>query len=80
MFAVDRLATGQQKIRESPTEEGKEIMYQSRRDCFKVIDLKGDWIEVNTTTYCDQENKKGTLGWIRWRKGNKLLIQYYTTS
>jgi hypothetical protein len=81
MFAVNRLADHKQKIRKQPSDTADEIKYEGR-DCFQVISLKGDWIEIFTTDYCDQgQNKKEIKsGWIKWRRGNELLINYYTTS
>jgi hypothetical protein len=81
MFAVDRLADHKQKIRKQPSDTADEIKYEGR-DCFQVKSLKGDWIEIFTTDYCDQgQNKKEIKsGWIKWRRGNELLINYYTTS
>ncbi len=46
-----------------------------------VIEVKGDWIKVRLDcnedpTPCNQmECNSSAIGWIRWRKDNKLLIQ-----
>ena len=81
MFAVERLADYKQKIREQPSDMADYIRYEGR-DCFKVKSLKGDWIEISTTDNCDNGQSKSQIksGWIKWRRGNKLLINYYTTS
>jgi hypothetical protein len=81
MFSVERLL--KQKIRSLPNEDAKEIKY-SGEDCFQVRSMKGDWIEIFTTDFCDDEDTKSKTkiksGWIKWREGNKLLINYFITS
>ena len=83
MFAVTRVTDPKQKIRSLPNENADEIIYQGR-DCFQVKSMQGDWIEISTADHCD-ENDTGAKtkirsGWIRWRKGNKLLIEYFTAA
>ena len=72
---------GEQKIRKQPSDKADEIKYEGR-DCFQVKSLKGDWIEISTTNYCDEGKNKDKIksGWIKWRDGDKLLIDYHTTS
>jgi hypothetical protein len=45
--------------------------------------MNGDWIEIFTADYCDESytdsKTKIESGWIKWRQGNKLLIEYYIT-
>jgi hypothetical protein len=83
MFGVSRLSNRPQKIKISPTDSSKEILYRGQ-DCFQVKSMKGDWIEIFTAEYCDDSytDSKTPIksGWIRWRIGNKLLIDYYITS
>lgn len=83
MFGVARLPNQQQKIRVSPTDNSDEILYKGQ-DCFQVKSMKGDWIEIFTADYCDESytdsKTKIKSGWIKWRQGNKLLIEYFTTS
>jgi len=83
MLEVARLPDQQQKIRSLPTDNSEEIIYHGQ-DCFQVKSMKGDWIEIFTADYCDEsytESKtKIKSGWIKWRQGNKLLIEYFTTS
>jgi hypothetical protein len=81
MFSVDRLMDYKQNIRKEPNDTAEEIKYEGR-DCFKVMSLSGDWIEIFTTDYCDEGKNKDKIksGWIKWRDGNKLLIEYHTTS
>jgi len=83
MFGVARLPDQKQKIRSLPTDNSEEIIYQGQ-DCFQVKSMKGDWIEIITADYCDESytdsKSKVKSGWIKWRQGNKLLIDYFTTS
>lgn len=83
MFGVARLPDQQQQIKSLPTDNSEEIINQGQ-DCFQVKSMKGDWIEIFTADYCDEsytESKtKIKSGWIKWRQGNKLLIEYFTTS
>jgi hypothetical protein len=81
MFGVDRRADYKQKIRKQPSDTADEIKYEGR-DCFKVKSLKGNWIEIISTDHCNDGNSKTKIitGWIKWREGDNLLINYYTTS
>ncbi|NRS90367.1 hypothetical protein HNQ02_003307 [Flavobacterium sp. 7E] len=83
MFGVARLSDQKQKIRSLPTDDSEEIIYQGN-DCFQVKAMKGDWIQIFTAEYCDanytDSKTKIKSGWIKWRQGNKLLIEYFTTS
>jgi hypothetical protein len=83
MFGVARLPDEQQKIRDLPTDNSDEIKYQGQ-DCFQVKSMKGDWIEIFTAVYCDEsypaDKTKIKSGWIKWRKRNKLLNEYFITN
>ncbi len=83
MFGVSRLPNEPQKIKSLPINNSKDIKYEGQ-DCFQVKSVKGDWIEIFTANYCDEDNSKSKTkiksGWIKWREKNKLLIEYYTTS
>ena len=79
MFAVSRLDNKNQKIRNSPADNAQEVNYNGT-DCFQVKTLKGDWIEIFTGDHCDEYGSKTQIksGWIKWRDGDKLLIEYST--
>ena len=81
MFGVSRLDNEKQKIRKAPDDDALEIDYYGR-DCFQVKALKGDWIEIFTGDHCEEYGSKAQVksGWIKWRRGNKLLIEYHSTS
>jgi hypothetical protein len=78
MFGVERLSDFPQQIKREPTDNSPEIQYQGT-DCFVVKSMKGDWIEITTPDYCDSKTPIKS-GWIKWRKGNELIINYFTTS
>jgi len=82
MFGVARLSDESQKIRQQPNDSSEEIKY-SGQDCFQVKSMNGDWIEIFTADYCDESytdsKTKIESGWIKWRQGNKLIIEYYIT-
>ncbi len=83
MFSISRLPDQNQPIKTAPTESSKTIPYDEE-DCFQVKSMKGDWIEIFTPDFCDEEYNdhmtKIKSGWIRWKKDNKLLIMYSFTS
>ena len=53
MFGVGRIAGSRQPIRKSPANASPVIKY-SGGDCFQVRQMKGDWIEIFTPDYCDE--------------------------
>ncbi len=52
-------------------------------DCFKMKRMSGDWIEIFSPAYCLVAYKKSKIeirsAWIKWKSGNKLLIDYFIT-
>jgi hypothetical protein len=82
MYGIERLPDLYQKIKVSPNKNSKEIKYTGQ-DCFQVNSMDGEWIEIFTAPYCDEDdlenNPRIESGWIRWREGNKLLIDYTLT-
>lgn len=79
MFSVERNSDKSQKIRTSPTDNSSEIAH-NEQDCFIVKSMKGDWIEIVKPDYCEGDSTKAITGWIRWKDGNNLLIDYFITS
>lgn len=58
-------------IRESI--DGKPILNKSSNNFeVKTIGVKNDWLKIK---YWDYKAKKETIGWIRWREGDKMLIR-----
>lgn len=83
MFGVKRNFKYKQVIRKSPSNNSTEIKYVGR-DCFQVMSMKNEWIEIFTPDYCEDgytdSKTKIHSGWIKWKKGNTLLIDYFITS
>lgn len=81
MFAITRKDPTEQKVYERPDLQAKKIKYSAGEDCFNVKSLTGDWIEIFTPKHCtDETSNELKSGWIRWKDGNKLLINYFPTS
>ncbi len=78
MVSVARLPQFPQKIRSKPDDHAPVIEYQGQ-DCFVVKSVRGDWLEIATSGICDETTMQIKSGWIRWRKGNRLLIEYFPT-
>jgi hypothetical protein len=81
MFVVSRIINEKQKIRKLPSDTSDEIEYDGG-DCFRVKKLKDDWIEIFTPDNCDIKYIKTKIesGWIKWRKGDKPLVDYYKSN
>ncbi len=77
---VVRLREHPQKIRATPSDSGKPVAYTGP-DCFQVRQVQGDWIEIFTHELCadvhPEIRKPLQSGWIRWRRGAILLIEYF---
>lgn len=58
-------------LRETPSEKSKMIRIKDRKATYQVINVKGDWIEIQN------EHNAHEKGWIRWRKADNLLIEVY---
>jgi hypothetical protein len=43
---------------------------------FRVLEVEGDWIKIECNQNCEECSKK-TKGWVKWRKGNKLIVYLY---
>lgn len=77
MFSVQRKSKTD-KIYKLPNKNSGAIRY-SGEDCFQVRSMKGDWIEIFTSE-CDDVKSLLKSGWIKWKDGNNLLIEYFPTS
>jgi hypothetical protein len=82
MFAIERIDTSSNPIYSKPdTTSGK--MAYAGKDFFAVKTIIGDWMEIYSPDYTDSSSSisiKISSGWIRWKSGNKLLINYYPTA
>ena len=63
---------------EQPDEISKTINIKGK-DCFSVKSMKGDWLEINIPVEqisdFDKQAKAKSF-WLRWKKGNDILIKY----
>lgn len=82
-----------QPIRELPEESSKEIeMPNERFELLCVIEFKGDWIKVKYDCFYNQssnsyeglpcseyieECKDPSIGWLKWRDKNELLVDIF---
>ena len=66
------------EVKESPNDTSKRIKMMEKGDCFIILELKGDWIKVKTNDVleCSESRHPVKSGWIRWKKNNRLLIEY----
>lgn len=60
-------------VKESPKDDSKTIVHKEQQK-YKIwrgesLEVRGDWIKVKTV--------KDEVGWVRWRKGNTVLIRMY---
>jgi hypothetical protein len=80
MYAIVRIHYRKQKIRAHPTDKSPEIKYEGG-DCFRVRSLSGDWIEIYTPTNGCRPDLQTQVksGWIKWKVGDRMMVDYYTT-
>ena len=58
-------------LQEAPSEQSKVIRTKDREATYQVINIKGDWVEIQN------EHDAHEKGWIRWCKADSLLIEVY---
>ena len=65
-------------LRENPNGELKKVE-QSKIERFAAVEVKGDWLKVQWDTEDNPNNdlKKTDFGWIKWKEGEKLLIELF---
>ena len=68
---VTNLNWEQNPLQEAPSEKSKMIRIKDREATYQVINVKGDWIEIQN------EHNAHEKGWIRWHKADSLLIEVY---
>ena len=69
-------------IKTAASDKATTIKKIESTDCFKVLEIKGDWIRIKTNTEleCSESKRPVKTGWIRWRQNNRLTINYALTS
>jgi hypothetical protein len=68
-------------IKNAPGTGTKTIRPATKKDCFEVLEIRGDWMRIRTNTKldCDESGKPIKSGWIKWRDHGKLMIEYFLT-
>ena len=72
-FAIGRIKSITNPLRAQPNTNAKEINFAGY-DCFKVKDMKGDWIRVELQNHCSEAPEQSVSGWLRWRDENGCLL------
>jgi len=72
-FAVGRRDSKANPLRAEPNTNAKEINFAGY-DCFKVKDMKRDWIRVELQNHCSEASEQSVSGWLRWRDENGCLL------
>ena len=78
LFNIERKDTISQFLYTSPNSNN--IVKYEGADCFKVLKIEGDWIEITSPEYCDSFTywqMKIESAWIRWRDKERLLIDCF---
>ena len=75
-FAIGRLNKESNPLLTKPNATAEKAVYNGD-ESFDVIEMKGDWIKVNSKNLPSETTKKSVIGWIRWRENNCLLIEMY---
>ncbi|MDQ1557115.1 MAG: hypothetical protein QOD32_175 [Pyrinomonadaceae bacterium] len=65
-FAVESKEPKVNLLRASPADDAKEVKLTGR-GCFKVEQMRGNWIEVVQQDHCEKFEGKPAKGWLKWR-------------
>jgi hypothetical protein len=79
MFSITRSRKFPQTVHAQPSPSTREVNYRVK-DCFEVVEMRGDWIKVKQAGHCEVRDAGFRTGWIRWRRGQSLLVEYFITS
>lgn len=75
-FAIGRLNKENNPLLTKPDPTAQKVIFDGD-ESFDVIEMKGDWIKVNSKNLPSETTKISITGWIRWRDNNCLLIEMY---
>ena len=66
------------EVKTEASEKSATIKKMEKKDCFEVLEVKGDWMKIRTNKglECNESKRPVKLGWIRWRYKNRLMIGY----
>lgn len=76
-FAIGRVDKENNPLRTKPDAIAEKVVF-SGDNSFDAVEMKGDWIKVNSKNLSSETTKESVSGWIRWRdENNCLLIEMY---
>jgi hypothetical protein len=71
VFAVEVIHPNSNPVRARP--DKRSPVLSTARASLRPLAIQGDWMQVSTDGLAD---KIVPTGWIRWRDGNRLLVEY----
>jgi len=76
-FAIE-FNKNENPLRRTPNGIIKNVDF-SKIERFSAVEFKGEWLKVNWDTESNPDNdpKKADFGWIKWKEGEKLLIDWF---
>jgi hypothetical protein len=73
-FSVVSLDSGNM-LRESPAESAQ-VAVMPNDTLLHPVEISGEWLKVNWETRNANSTERGE-GWIKWKEGNRLLIEWF---
>jgi hypothetical protein len=69
------------EVKSAPDSKAKTIRRMGPKDCYEVLEIRGDWMRIRTNTVldCDESASPIKSGWIKWRDKGQLTIEYFLT-
>ena len=65
-------------LRINPDSKSQQVFNKDSCWSYKILTMKNDWIEVQTSEYCDlyekKLNRQKIKGWTKWREGDKIIV------
>ena len=68
-------------LREMPDDNAPIILNRDSCFLYQILAMKGEWIQVESSGYCNiyremlgKPNIHEIKGWVKWRNGNKLMV------
>lgn len=79
-FAIE-FKENENPLRETPNGKIKKVEF-SKIDRFGAVEFEGEWLKVEWDTESNPDNdpSKTDFGWVKWKKGEKLLIEWFYLS
>ncbi len=82
-YGLSNLPDTELVVKKEPNEHAKTIATKlDKTSSFCAYEVKGDWVKIGFSCSeeltCNKQSKsckEKISGWIRWRKGNELLVQ-----